>query len=100
MVPVGQALGLAALLFSIGVAGVVLRRNLIVLLMSVELMLNAVNISLVVLSRTFGTVDGQMFVFFSLTVAAAEVAVGLALVVAIYRNLGKSNVDDVSVLHG
>ena len=100
MVPLSQALALAALLFSIGVAGVVLRRSLIILLMSVELMLNAVNISLVALSRTFASVDGQMFVFFSLTVAAAEVAVGLALVVTIYRSLGRSDVDDVSVLHG
>jgi NADH-quinone oxidoreductase subunit K len=93
-------LALGAILFSLGVAGVVLRRNLIILLMSVELMLNAVNVTLVALSRAFGTVDAQVYVFFSLTVAAAEVAVGLALVVAVYRNLGRSDVDDVSVLHG
>lgn len=100
MVPTNQVLALGAILFSLGVAGVVLRRNLIILLMSVELMLNAVNITLVALSRAFGTVDAQVYVFFSLTVAAAEVAVGLALVVAVYRNLGRSDVDDVSVLHG
>ena len=100
MPPVGQALALSAALFAIGVAGVVLRRNLIIVLMSLELMLNAVNISFVALSRAFGTVDGQLAVFFTLTVAAAEVAVGLALVVAIYRSLGRSDVDDVSMLHG
>jgi NADH-quinone oxidoreductase subunit K len=100
MVPTNQVLALGAILFSLGVAGVVLRRNLIILLMSVELMLNAVNVTLVALSRAFGTVDAQVYVFFSLTVAAAEVAVGLALVVAVYRNLGRSDVDDASVLHG
>ncbi len=100
MVPTNQVLMLAAALFTIGVAGVVLRRNLILVLMSLELMLNSVNVTLVALSRAFGTVDAQLYVFFSLSVAAAEVAVGLALVVAVYRALGRSNVDDVSVLHG
>jgi NADH-quinone oxidoreductase subunit K len=100
MVAPNEVMALAAVLFSVGVAGVVLRRNLIVVLMSVELMLNAVNITFVALSRAFGTVEGQVFVFLSLTVAAAEVAIGLALVVAIYRSLGRSDVDDVSVLHG
>jgi NADH-quinone oxidoreductase subunit K len=100
MVPVNLVLALAAVLFTIGVGGVVLRRNLIILLMSVELMLNAVNLTLVALARAFATLDGQVYVFFSLTVAAAEVAVGLALVVTIYRSLGRSDVDDISVLHG
>lgn len=100
MVPINLVLMLAAALFTIGVAGVVLRRNLILVLMSLELMLNSVNITLVALSRAYGTVDGQIYVFFSLTVAAAEVAVGLALVVAVYRALGRSDLDDASVMHG
>jgi NADH-quinone oxidoreductase subunit K len=91
---------LSAVLFSLGVAGVVLRRNLILVLMSIELMLNAVNLSLVALARAFATADAQVFVFFSLTVAAAEVAVGLALVITVYRSLGDADVDDASVLHG
>jgi NADH-quinone oxidoreductase subunit K len=100
MVPPSQYLALAAALFTMGIAGVVLRRNLIVLLMSVELMLNAVNLTLVALARAFASLDGQVYVFFALTVAAAEVAIGLALVVSIYRALGRTDVDDISVMHG
>jgi NADH-quinone oxidoreductase subunit K len=93
-------MALAALLFSVGVAGVLLRRNMIIVLMSIELMLNSANITLVTAARALGQVDGQLYVFFSLTVAAAEVAVGLALVVTVYRSLGSTEVDDVSVMHG
>ena len=96
----GLYLILAAILFTLGVAGAVLRRNVIIVLMSIELMLNSVNLTLVAASRALGNLDGQMAVFFSLTVAAAEVAVGLALVVSVYRSLGRTDVDDVSVLHG
>ena len=77
---------LSAIIFSIGMAGVLLRRNLIVLLMSVELMLNAVNISFVAFSKYTGKIDGQVMVFFVMTIAAAEAAVGLAIVLSIYRN--------------
>jgi NADH-quinone oxidoreductase subunit K len=98
--PLSSWLLLTTLLFVIGAAGVLLRRNIIIVLMSVELMLNAVNIALVAAARAHGQIDGQLFVFFSLTVAAAEVAVGLALVVTIWRSLGRTDVDDINVLHG
>ncbi len=76
----------SCLLFSVGFLGVILRRNLLLVLMSLELMLNAVNVALVAFSRHSGNMDGSLFVFFVMTVAAAEVAVGLALLVAIYKN--------------
>ena len=98
--PLGHWMLLSSLLFVVGVAGVLLRRNVIIVLMSVELMLNAVNVALVAAARAHGQIEGQLFVFFSLSVAAAEVAVGLALVVAIWRSLGRTDVDDVSVMHG
>lgn len=99
-VPVGHFLVLSAILFTIGAGGVLLRRNVMLVLMSVELMLNAVNLSLVASARAYGAIDGQIYVFFVLTVAAAEVAVGLALVVAVFRALGRTEVDDVSLMHG
>ncbi len=79
-------LALSALLFVIGVLGVLFRRNAIVVFMSVELMLNAVNLTLVAFSQTMGDVSGQILVFFVMSVAAAEAAVGLAIVIAIFRN--------------
>ena len=79
-------LALSAVLFSIGTAGVFLRRNLITVLLSIEIMLNAVNITFVAAGRYLGTVDGQIIVFFVMTVAAAEAAVGLALVIALFRH--------------
>lgn len=91
---------LSGILFAIGTFGFLARRNAISMLMSIELMLNAVNLSFVTASRAMGDIGGQIAVFFSLTVAAAEVAVGLALVVAIFRALGRSDVDDVAALHG
>jgi NADH-quinone oxidoreductase subunit K len=100
VIPAGHFLALAAILFAIGVAGVTLRRDVIIVLMSVELMLNAVNITLITAARSLGDLSGQVFVFFSLSVAAAEVAIGLALVVAIYHSIGRSDIDDVSVMHG
>jgi NADH-quinone oxidoreductase subunit K len=100
MVPSGHYLALAAVLFALGVAGTVLRRNVIIVLMSIELMLNAVNLTLITVGAALGDVDAHVYVFFSLSVAAAEVAVGLALVVAIYRALGRTDVDDVSAMHG
>lgn len=83
---------LSALLFSIGLAGVLLRRNLIVIFMSIELMLNAVNISFVTFSHYLGQVDGQVMVFFVMTVAAAEAAVGLALAVSIFKRFKEVNI--------
>lgn len=83
---------LSAILFSIGIAGVLLRRNLIVLFMSIELMLNAVNISFVTFSQVHGRVDGQVMVFFVMTIAAAEAAVGLALAVSIFKRFKEVNI--------
>jgi len=79
-------LSLSAVLFTIGVLGVLFRRNVIVVLMSIELMLNAVNLTLVALSQSMGDVSGQILVFFVMSVAAAEAAVGLAIIIAIFRN--------------
>jgi len=96
----GHLLALSGVLFTIGTAGVLLRRNAIIVLMSIELMLNAVNIALVSSARVLGDVDGHIVVFFSLSVAAAEVAIGLALVVAMFRRLGRIDVDVLSILRG
>ena len=86
MVSLNHYLILSAVLFSIGTAGVFLRRNLITILLSIEIMLNAVNITFVAAGRYLGTVDGQIIVFFVMTVAAAEAAVGLALVISLFRH--------------
>jgi NADH-quinone oxidoreductase subunit K len=86
MVSLNHYLVLSAVLFSIGTAGVFLRRNLITVLLSIEIMLNAVNVTFVAAGRYAGTVDGQIIVFFVMTVAAAEAAVGLALVIALFRH--------------
>ena len=100
MIPTSYYLALSAILFAIGVAGVLLRRNAIILFMSIELMLNSANLVFVAYSRQFGTLDGQILVFFVMTVAAAEVAVGLALIVTIFRSKASIDVDDVSILKG
>ena len=91
---------LAAVLFTIGVVGVLVRRSALIIFMSIELMLNAVNLSFVAFSRQHGSMDGHIFVFFVMAVAAAEVAVGLAIIVAIFRNRETTNVDDVRLLKG
>ena len=93
MPPLNHFLVLSAVLFSIGTAGVFLRRNLITLLLSVEVMLNAVNLTFIAVGRHLGTVDGQIIVFFVMTVAAAEAAVGLALVIALFRHRESLNPD-------
>ena len=104
MITLGDYLVVSAILFTIGFAGVMLRRNLIIILMSLELMLNAANLSLVAFSRFRLGADGlpdykaQVFVFFVITVAAAEVAVGLALLVALYRAKQTTDVKDISSL--
>jgi NADH-quinone oxidoreductase subunit K len=94
----GYYLALAALMFTIGVIGVLVRRNAIVIFMFVELMLNAVNLIFVTFARVKGNLDGQVLVFFVLVVAAAEVVVGLAIIVAIFRKRASANVDDVNLL--
>ena len=88
----------SGLLFSIGIFGVILRKNTLVIYMSLELMLNAVNLALVSFSRYNDTMDGNIFVFFIITVAAAEVAVGLAIVVALYRRRQSVMVDEINAL--
>jgi NADH-quinone oxidoreductase subunit K len=92
-----MSLALSAILFTIGVAGVVVRRNAIILFLCVELMLNAVNLAFVAFSRSVG-VDGQVFVFFVMTVAAAEAAVGLALVIAIFRHIESVDMKNFNLL--
>ncbi len=89
---------LAALLFTIGGLGVLVRRNAILVFMSVELMLNSVNLTLVTFSRTIGTLDGQVMAFFVMVVAAAEVVVGLAILMSIFRSRRSASVDDASLL--
>ncbi len=95
----GPSLGLSAILFAIGVAGVILRRNAIVLFMCIELMLNAVNLSFIALARYHG-VSGQIMVFFVMTVAAAEAAVGLAIILALFRHRESVDLKDANVLQG
>jgi NADH-quinone oxidoreductase subunit K len=101
MIPLGHVLVLGALLFAIGVMGIFLnRKNLIILLMAIELMLLAVNMNFIAFSYQLGDLSGQVFVFFILTVAAAESAIGLAILVALFRNLRSINVDDLGSLKG
>jgi NADH-quinone oxidoreductase subunit K len=94
MIPIAHA----GILFSLGVIGALTRRNLIVILMSIELMLNAVNLALIAFSRQWGDHAGQLFVVMVIVVAAAEVAVGLGIVIALFRNRESVNVDDASLL--
>ncbi len=93
MIPLSHYLIVSAVLFAIGTAGVFLRRNLITILLSIEIMLNAVNLTFVAFGRQFGTSDGQIIVFFVMTVAAAEAAVGLAIVIGLYRHRESLNPD-------
>ena len=88
----------SALLFTIGVAGVLIRRNAIIIFMCIELMLNAINLSLVAFSSYLGNVNGQIFVFIVMTVAAAEAAVGLAIVIALFRNKETVNINDINII--
>jgi NADH-quinone oxidoreductase subunit K len=88
----------SAILFAIGTIGVLTRKNIIVMFMCIELMLNAVNLTFVAFSRHLGNLDGQVFVFFIMTVAAAEAAVGLALIIAFFNNKESINVEDVNLM--
>ena len=98
MIPLSYYLVLSAVLFAIGTAGVFLRRNLITILLSIEIMLNAVNLSFVAFGRAAGDLDGQIITFFVMTVAAAEAAVGLALVIALFRHKESLNPDAFTTL--
>ena len=95
----GPALAVSAILFTLGAAGVLLRRNAIIIFMCIELMLNAVNLAFVALSQQLG-VDGQVFVFFVMTVAAAEAAIGLAIVIAVFRHRESVNLENINLLRG
>jgi NADH-quinone oxidoreductase subunit K len=96
--PVSAYLYLAAIIFTIGLAGVLLKRNALILMMSVELMLNAANLTFLAFARQNGTISGHAIAFFVIAVAAAEAAVGLAIVIAIFRSRGAVNVDEVRAL--
>jgi NADH-quinone oxidoreductase subunit K len=98
IVPLNWYVLLSTFLFCIGVMGVLFRRNAIIILMCIEIMLNSVNILLVAFSAYSGNSDGQVFVFFIMVVAAAEVAVGLALLISIYRNIGSTDIDVLNKL--
>ncbi len=100
MIPLSYFVGLSAILFIIGAVGVLTRRDAILIFMSVELMLNAANLAFVAFARFHQELNGQIFVFFVITVAAAEVAVGLALIVAIFHTRNTINVDEINNLKG
>jgi NADH-quinone oxidoreductase subunit K len=99
-VPGAYYLALASVIFTIGAIGLLVRRNALIMFMCVELMLNAVNLTFVTFARMLDDIGGQVFVFFTLVVAAAEVAVGLALIVAIFRRRQGATADDISLLRG
>jgi NADH-quinone oxidoreductase subunit K len=98
VMPITYYLALSCALFAIGVIGVLIRRNAIIIFMCIEMMLNAVNLSLVAFSEYYQAIDGQMLVFFVMVVAAAEVAVGLALIYVIFRNQGTVYVDELNIM--
>jgi NADH-quinone oxidoreductase subunit K len=98
--PISYFLLVSALLFTIGTIGVLVRRNALIIFMSIELQLNAVNLALVAFSREQGNLTGQVLAFFSMVVAAAEVVVGLAIIVSLYRKRRSADVDDASLLKG
>ena len=100
MVPINYYIILSAILFSLGVVGVLVRRNALIIFMSVELMLNAANLAIVAFSSVLNSFSGQIFVFFVIAVAAAEVAVGLALIVEIFKSKRSIDVDQMSSLKG
>jgi len=97
-VPISWYLILSAVLFALGVSGFLLRRNIITVFMSIELMLNAVNLAFITFSYQFKQVDGQIFSFFVMVVAAAEAAVGLAIILTVFKNRATLNIDDISTM--
>lgn len=98
MIPLSHYLALSAIMFVIGAAGVLSRRNALIVFMSIELMLNSVNLTLVAYSSYLGSTTGQMLVFFVMTVAAAEAAVGLAIIIALYRKKQTVNLEEISIM--
>ena len=98
MIPIGSVLLVSAVLFVMGLVGVLIRRSALVIFMSIELMLNAANLAFVGSARHLGSMDGQIFAFFVMTVAAAEAAVGLAIIIALFRRRRTTDVDQVSLL--
>jgi NADH-quinone oxidoreductase subunit K len=100
VIPLSHYLIVSAILFAIGTCGVFLRRNLITILLSIEIMLNAVNLTFIAFARQHGSVDGQIIAFFVMTVAAAEAAVGLAIVIGLFRNRETVNVDEIRLFRG
>lgn len=98
MIELNYYLVLSALLFSLGVIGVLVRRNAIIIFMCIELMLNSINLSLVAFSAFLGNINGQIFVFLVMTVAAAEAAVGLAIIISLFRNKETVNIDEINIL--
>ncbi len=100
MIPLAWSLTLSAVLFTIGVVGVLVRRNALVIFMSIELMLNAANLAFVAFAQQMNSLDGQIFVFFVMTVAAAEVAIGLAIIVNVFRLRETIFVDEINLLKG
>ena len=98
MVPIGNFLILSAILFAIGAAGVIVSRNLIIMFMSIELMLNAANLTIIAFSKMNNVIDGHVFAFIIFTVAAAEAAVGLAIIIMIFRNRESINADNFNLL--
>lgn len=97
-IPIEYYLALSAFMFTVGIVGVLTRRNAIVVFMCIELMLNSANLTLITYSSYLGDVAGQLFVFFVMSVAAAEAAVGLAIIIAIYRNKLTVNIDEINIL--
>ena len=97
-IPLSYYLTLSAVLFTIGVVGVLTRRNAIIVFMCIELMLNSVNLTLVAFSSFLGNTNGQIFVFFVMAVAAAEAAVGLAIIIALFRNKQTVNIDEINIM--
>jgi NADH-quinone oxidoreductase subunit K len=98
MVPITYYIGLSTILFAVGVVGVLTRRNAIVIFLCIELMLNAANLAFVAFARQLASIDGQVIVFFVMTVAAAEAAVGLAIIIAVFRHRQTINVDELRLL--
>ena len=98
MIPITYYLALSAILFQVGTTGVLIRRNAIIVLMGIESMLNGANLSFVAFAKHFGQLDGHVYVFLVITVAAAEVAIGLALVILLFRNQGTVNIDQIRSL--
>jgi NADH-quinone oxidoreductase subunit K len=98
MIPLTYMMSLSAMIFAIGVAGVIIRRNILVMFMSIELMLNAVNLAFIAIGNRLGSMDGQVIVFFVMTVAAAESAVGLGIIISTFRNRETVHADDLTLM--